>query len=178
MATMVQQAQLAAAPVQAALPEAGPKKLSMIVFSGDMDKVMAAFIIATGAAAAGMDVVMFFTFWGLNAIRTGRPTGKGLFGRMLGVMNRGGIDRIGPSRFNFGGVGRWMFKVMMRQRQVTPLPELRQMAIDLGVKLLPCGMSMDVMEIARTDLIPEVTDPVGVAVFIEHSQQSQTTLFI
>ncbi|OFX32038.1 MAG: hypothetical protein A2Z07_01175 [Armatimonadetes bacterium RBG_16_67_12] len=167
-----------AAPAYAAQPESGPKKLSMIVFSGDMDKVMAAFIIATGAAATGMDVIMFFTFWGLNAIRTGRPTGKGLFGRMLGVMNRGGIDRIGPSRFNFGGVGRWMFKVMMRQRQVTPLPELRQMAIDLGVKLLPCGMSMDVMEIARADLIPEVTDPVGVATFIEHSQQSQTTLFI
>jgi peroxiredoxin family protein len=153
-------------------------KLSMIVFSGDMDKVMAAFIIATGAAAAGMEVVMFFTFWGLNAIRTGRPTGKGLFGRLLGLLNRGGIERIGPSRFNFGGVGRWMFKVMMRQHQVTPLPELRRMAIDLGVKLLPCGMSMDVMEIGREDLIPEALEPVGVATFIEHAQQSQTTLFI
>lgn len=178
MATVIQQVHPAADPTPGAQPEAGPKKLSMIVFSGDMDKVMAAFIIATGAAAAGMEVIMFFTFWGLDAIRTGRPTGKGLFGRMLGVMNRGGIDRIGPSRFNFGGVGRWMFKVMMRQRQVTPLPELRQMAIDLGVKLLPCGMSMEVMEITRADLIPEVTDPVGVATFIEHAQQSQTTLFI
>jgi peroxiredoxin family protein len=93
-------------------------------------------------------------------------------------MNRGGIERIGPSRFNFGGVGRWMFKVMMRQHQVTPLADLRQMAIDLGVKLLPCGMSMDVMEISRGDLIPEATEPVGVATFIEHSQQSQTTLFV
>ncbi len=158
--------------------ETGPTKLSMIVFSGDMDKVMAAFIIATGAAAAGMDVIMFFTFWGLKAIQTGSRTGTSLFGRMLGVMNRGGIDRIGPSRFNFGGVGRWMFKVMMRQHQVTPLLELRQMAIDLGVKLLPCGMSMDVMEIRPEHLIPEAEAPVGVATFIEHAQQSRTTLFI
>lgn len=178
MATVTEQVWPATVPLSQSQPETAPKKLSMVVFSGDMDKVMAAFIIATGAAASGMDVIMFFTFWGLNAIRVGKRTGKGLFGRMLGVMNRGGIERMGPSRFNFGGVGRWMFKVMMRQHQVTPLGELRQMAIDLGVKLLPCGMSMDVMEITREDLIPEVTDPVGVATFIEHSQQSQTTLFI
>jgi peroxiredoxin family protein len=177
MATATEQVR--PAPVRdAPQPEAARSKLSMIVFSGDMDKVMAAFIIATGAAATGMEVVMFFTFWGLNAIRTGRPTGRGFFGRLLGVMNRGGIERLGPSRFNFGGVGRWMFKVMMRQHRVTPLPELRQMAVDLGVEMLPCGMSMDVMEIGREDLIPEVTEPVGVATFIEHAQQSQTTLFI
>lgn len=177
MATLVE-ALPAVLPAQTVQLETAPKKLSMIVFSGDMDKVMAAFIIATGAAASGMEVIMFFTFWGLKAIQTGKTTGTGLFGKMLGVLNRGGIERIGPSRFNFGGVGRWMFKVMMRQHQVTPLPELRQMAIDLGVKLLPCGMSMDVMEITRDALIPEATDPVGVATFIEHAQQSQTTLFI
>jgi len=113
-----------------------PRKLSMIVFSGELDKVMAAFIIATGAAAAGMEVVMFFTFWGLKAIQTGRPTGTGLFGRLLGLLNRGGIERIGPSRFNFGGLGRWMFQTMMRQHKVAPLTELRAMAIDLGVTLL------------------------------------------
>jgi peroxiredoxin family protein len=177
MATAIEQVRPLQVP-DALQQEATRSKLSMIVFSGDMDKVMAAFIIATGAAASGMDVIMFFTFWGLKAIQTGSRTGKGLFGRMLGVMNRGGIDRIGPSRFNFGGVGRWMFKVMMRQHQVTPLPELRQMAIDLGVKLLPCGMSMDVMEIRPEHLIPEAEAPVGVATFIEHAQQSKTTLFI
>ncbi|MDR7418307.1 MAG: DsrE/DsrF/DrsH-like family protein [Armatimonadota bacterium] len=178
MAVVTEHAKPATAPIVQRQPEAAPKKLSMIVFSGDMDKVMAAFIIATGAAASGMEVIMFFTFWGLNAIRTGSQTGKSLFGRMLGLLNRGGIERIGPSRLNFGGMGRWMFKVMMRQHQVTPLAELRQMAIDLGVKLLPCGMSMDVMEISPADLIPEATEPVGVATFIEHAQQSQTTLFI
>jgi peroxiredoxin family protein len=120
-------------------------KATFVVFSGDMDKVFAAFIMATGAAAAGMDTTMFFTFWGVKAIQKGNLTGKGLFGRMLGLMNRGGINRIGPSRFNFGGLGRWMFKKMMNDKGVAKLEELRQMAIDLDVHLLACGMSMDVM---------------------------------
>ena len=108
-------------------------KTTLVVFSGDMDKIFAAFTIATGAAAAGMDTVMFFTFWGIKAIQKGSLTGKGLMGKMLGVMNRGGIERIGPSRFNFGGVGRWMFKKMMSDKRVATLTELRQLTIDLGV---------------------------------------------
>ncbi len=154
-------------------------KLTLVVLSGDLDKVMAAFIIATGAAAAGMEVVMFFTFWGLKAIqKDGILTGKGLFGRMLGLMNRGGLNAIGPSRLNMGGLGRWMFKRMMKQKGVTPLPELRQLAIDLGVKLMPCQMSMDVMEIDRSDLIPECTEPVGVATMLEHARESSIQYFI
>jgi peroxiredoxin family protein len=134
-----------------------------------MDKVMASYIIAAGAAATGMEVVMFFTFWGLKAIqRDGVLTGKGLFGRMLGVMNRGGLNAIGPSRLNMGGMGRWMFKLMMKQKGVTQLPELRQAAIDLGVQLLPCQMSMDVMEIACDHFI-QVAEPVGVATMLEHA---------
>src|SRR5512140_678842 len=97
------------------------EKASIIVMSGDMDKVMGAFIIATGAAAFDMQVSMFFTFWGLKAIQKGNLTGKGVMGRMLGVMNRGGIDRLGPSKFNFGGMGRWMFKKMMKKNNVTTL---------------------------------------------------------
>lgn len=160
------------------MDEEKKKKASMVVFSGDMDKVMAAFIIATGAAAMGYETTMFFTFWGLKAIQKGNLTGKGFFGRMLGLMNRGGIDRIGPSRFNFGGIGRWMFKKMMRDKGVTPLAQLRQTAIDLGVKLLACQMSMDVMEISREDLIDEVADVVGVAAFIGEAGDSQINLFI
>lgn len=136
----------------AQMNETDAKKCSIVVFSGDMDKVMAAFIIATTSAAMGRETSMFFTFWGLKAIQKGNPTGKGLFGKMLGLMNRGGIDRIGPSCLNFGGMGRWMFKKMMKEKGGTSLPELRQMAIDLGVKLLACQMSMDVMEISREDL--------------------------
>ena len=86
---------------------------------------MAAFIIATGAAASGMDVTMFFTFWGLQAIKKPSPTGRSLFGRMLGVFLRD-IQGVGPSKMNFGGLGRWMFKKMMKAHNVTPLPELRR----------------------------------------------------
>ncbi|MCL5952480.1 MAG: DsrE/DsrF/DrsH-like family protein [Chloroflexi bacterium] len=153
-------------------------KLSMVVFSGDMDKVMAAFIIATGAAASGIDVTMFFTFWGLKAIQSGELTGKSLFGRMLGIMNRGGVDAIGPSRLNMGGMGRWMFKKMMKSKNVASLGELRNLAVEMGVKLLPCQMSMDVMEIGTDKLIPAACPPAGVAAFIEEAQHSKTTLFI
>lgn len=154
------------------------EKCSIIVFSGDMDKVFAAFIIGTTAAAMGMETTMFFTFWGLKAIQKGTPTGKGLFGKMLSVMNRGGIERLGPSKFNFGGLGRWMFKKMMKDQNVTSLPELRQMALDLDVKFLACLMSMDVMEIRREDLIDEVADVVGAATFIAEAKESQIQLFI
>ena len=154
------------------------QKCSIIVFSGDMDKVMAGFIIATTAAAMGMETTMFFTFWGLKAIQKGSPTGEGLFGKMLSLMNRGGIDRLGPSRLNFGGLGRWMFKKMMKDKGVTSLPELRQMAIDLDVRFLACLMSMDVMEIEQADLIDEVEDVVGAATFIAEAQNLEINLFI
>jgi peroxiredoxin family protein len=153
-------------------------KLTLVVLSGDMDKVMAAYIIANGAAAAGMEVIMFFTFWGIKAIQKGNLTGKSLFGRMLGMMNRGGVDAIGPSRLNMGGMGRWMFKLMMKMHGVTPLNELREAAIALGVHLIPCDMSMKVMEINCEDLIPEAEEPVGVAVMLEHANESSIQYFI
>jgi peroxiredoxin family protein len=154
------------------------QKCTIVVFSGDMDKVFAAFIIATTAAAMGMESTMFFTFWGLKAIQKGNPTGTGLFGRMLSIMNRGGIDRLGPSKFNFGGIGRSMFKKMMADQNVTSLPELLQMAIDLDVRLLACLMTMDVMEISQDDLIDEVDDVVGAATMLEHARNSQVQFFI
>ncbi len=153
-------------------------KATIVLFSGDMDKVFAAFIIATGAAAAGMDTTIFCTFWGLKAIQKGNLTGKGFMGKMLGLMNRGGLSRLGPSRFNFGGLGRWMFKKMMSDKGVTTLEDLRAMAVDLGVHLLACKMSMDVMEITREDLIDEVEDVVGVAKFVKDAADSRIQLFI
>lgn len=154
-------------------------KLSMVVFSGDMDKIMAAFIIATGAAASGMEVSMFFTFWGLKALqKPGKLTGKSLMGRMLGLMNRGGLDAIGPSRLNMGGMGRWMFKLMMKQKGVATLPELYEMSVDLGVKMMPCQMSLEVMEFDPANFQENVTAPVGVAAFLEEASESKTTLFI
>ena len=160
------------------MAEEKKKKVSMVVFSGDMDKLFAAFSIASGAAASNMDVTMFFTFWGLRALKKKAKTGKSLFGRMLGVMYGGDINRATPSKMSFGGIGRWMFKKMMKAKNVTSLPELRQTAIDLGVKMYGCQMSMEVMEIPREKMIDDVAECVGVAFYIEQAQQADVTLFI
>jgi peroxiredoxin family protein len=154
------------------------KKLSIIVFSGDMDKLFAAFTIATGAAASGMEVTMFFTFWGLRALKKKKRTGRGLFGRILGWMYSGDIVKASPSRFRLGGLGRWMFKKMMKAKRVPSLAELRQEALDLGVKFYGCQTSMAIMEIPREALLDEVQACVGVAFFIEQAQQSDVTLFV
>ena len=152
--------------------------VNIIVMSGDMDKIFAAFTIATGAAAAGKNTAMFFTFWGVKAIQKGNLTGKSFFGRMIGLMNRGGINNIGPSRFNFWGIGRWMFKKMMKDHKVISLEELQKTAIELGVKLQPCLTSMEIMEIKKEDLIDGVTEPCGVATMLEQALQSKVSLFI
>ncbi len=154
------------------------KKLSLIVFSGDMDKLFAAFSIAAGAAASGMEVVMFFTFWGLRALKKKTSTGQSLFGRLLGWFYGGDIERASPSRMRFGGIGRWMFKKMMRAKRIPSLAELRQTAIDMGVKMHGCQMSMSVMEIPQDALIDEVSACVGVAHFLEQAQESDISLFI
>jgi len=153
------------------------EKASIIVFSGDMDKVMGAFIIANGAAAFDMEVTMFFSFWGLKAIQKGSLTGKGFFGRMLGLMNRGGVNRIGPSKFNFGGIGRWMFKRMMKKHNAIPLDELVKQARDQGVRLVACEMSMQVMEIGKEHLVDGV-ELAGIATFIAEASESKFSLFI
>ena len=154
-------------------------RATIVVMSGGMDEVFAAFIIATGCAAAGMETTLFFTFWGLNAIKTGEPIkAKGFLGKMMGIMNRGGINRLNPSRFSFGGIGRVLFSKMMRDKNVASLEELRQTVIDLDVHLLACKMTMDVMEISRDDLIPEVEDIVGVATFVKEAANSKIQLFI
>ena len=157
--------------------DSSKEKASIIVFSGDMDKVMGAFIIANGAAAFDMDVTMFFSFWGLKAIQKGGLTGKGFLGRMLGLMNRGGMNRLGPSRFNFGGIGRWMFKKMMTKHNVIPLEELVRQAREQGVRFIACEMSMSVMEIGEEHLI-EGVELAGVGTFVAEAAESKFSLFI
>ena len=154
-------------------------RATIIVFSGDMDKVFAALIIATGCAAAGMDTTLFFTFWGLNTIKKGAPIKAPSFlGKMMAIMNRGGINRLNPSRFSFGGIGRILFRKMMSDKGVASLEDLLQTIIDLDVHLLACKMSMDVLEITRDDLIPEVENIVGVATFVKEAAKSKLQLFI
>lgn len=154
------------------------KKLAMVIFSGDLDRLMAAFIIATGAAASGMEVSMFFTFWGLRALKKKALTGRSFLGKMMGIMERGDISKASPSKYSFGGLGRWMFGKMIRAKNVSTLYELRKMAIDLGVKLYGCHMSMKVLEIPREKMIDEINACVGVGFFIEKAQESDVHFFI
>ena len=160
------------------MAEGKKKKAAMVVLSGDMDKLFAAFIIANGAAAMNMEVTMFFTFWGLRALKKNVATGQSLFGRMIGLFYGGDITKANPSKFGFFGLGRWMFNKMMKSKNVVSLLQMRQMAFDLEVKMYACEMSMDVMEITRADMIDEVTDYVGAGFFIEQAQQADFTMFI
>jgi peroxiredoxin family protein len=125
-----------------------------------------------------MDVTMFFTFWGLRALKKKARTGKSFLGRLLGLFYGGDINRASPSKLRFGGIGRWMFKKMMKAKRVPTLAEMRQSAIDLGVKLHGCQMSMEVMEIPREKMIDDVAQCVGVATFLEQAQQADITLFV
>ena len=148
-----------------------------MVFSGDLDKAMAALVIATGAAASSMDVTLFFTFWGLNVIKKGGLfKGEGFMGKMFNVLARGG-DAIGPSRLNMLGIGRWLMKRIMKQKNVNLPKEMIKEAKELGVKFLACEMSMRVMGIRKEDLI-ETDGIVGVATYIQEASNSEITLFI
>ena len=158
--------------------EAKRKSLAMVVMSGDMDKLFGAFIIATGAAAMGMEVTMFFTFWSLRAIKKNVSTGKTFFGKMLGAMYGGDISKANPSKFSFGGMGRWMFGKMMGNHNVSKLIELRDLAVQLGVNMYGCQMSMDVMEIPQETFIEGVKEPVGVGFFLLKAQDAEIQLFI
>ena len=180
MSTELDEAMARISALEAADTADAPKKISMVVMSGDMDKLFGAFIIGTGAAAMGMEVTMFFTFWGLRALKRAdaKMTGTTLFGKMLGMMYGGGIEKANPSHFSFLGMGRWMFGKMMGAHNVMTLTQLRDLAIDLGIKMYGCQMSMDVMEIPQESFVKGVMDPVGVGFFIGEAQESQVTLFI
>ena len=157
------------------------EKATIVVFSGDLDKVLAAFVIATGCAAQGMEVTMFYTFWGLNAVKKDKGPiagAKNWMQKMMGMMNRGGISRLPLSKFNMAGMGRSMMKKLMKKTNVASLSEMLAMARDLDVKMWACKMSMDVMGVAKEDLIPEVDKIVGVAAYAAEAQQSKINLFI
>ena len=155
-------------------------KKTIIVFSGDLDKVMAAFIIANGAAAMDDEVVMFFTFWGLNSIRKPHKvkTGKKSFLQsMFGRMMPRGANRLGLSKMNFAGLGAPLMKIVMRQQKVTSLTELIESAREQGVKMIACNMSMDVMGIREEELIDGL-EFAGVATYLGEADESNVNLFI
>ncbi|WZL73453.1 DsrE/DsrF/DrsH-like family protein [Clostridiaceae bacterium 35-E11] len=154
-------------------------KKTMIVFSGDMDKVMASLIIANGAAAMGSEVTMFFTFWGLNALRKAKKVQvkKDFMERMFGWMMPRGAEKLGLSKMNFGGMGATMMKSIMKKKNVNTLPELIESAQMMGVKMIACTMSMDVMGIKEEELIDGV-EFAGVATYLGESDEANVNLFI
>ena len=158
---------------------ADKKKLSLICMSGDFDKAIAVFTLASGAAAVNYEVNVFFTFWGLNNIKkkTGRRfIGKGILARFFNFL-LGGRKNLPLSRLNFGGLSPVLMTGMMKGRKVATLDELFQAAIALGVNFYACEMAMHVLGLTKDDFIPQVKDVLGVATFLELSEGGQT-LFI
>lgn len=155
------------------------KKLSIISFSGDFDKLTAVFTLATGAAAVGYEVNIFFTFWGLDAIKqkTGRSfIGNNFLTRIFGFI-MGGVKVAPNSRFNFLGIGPKIFRSLMRKKNVATLEELIEATKALGVNLYACEMAMHILGLQKDDFIHEVKDVLGVATFLKISDGGQT-LFI
>jgi peroxiredoxin family protein len=155
------------------------KKLSIIGFSGDFDKLTAVFTLATGAAAIGYEVNIFFTFWGLDAIKIkqGRsPVGKGFLPKVFGLF-MGGLKSAPVSRLNFLGLSPKIFRYLMRKNNVATLEELVEAAKELGINIYACEMAMHILGIQKSDLIHEVKDVLGVPTFLQISEGGQT-LFI
>ena len=156
-------------------------KLAMVVFSGDLDKVLAALVIATGAVAMGMETVMFFTFWGTPVLRDKNKTvgGKDIMGNMFGAMLPKGAGDVKLSQMNMGGMGTAMMKSLMKKKNVASLEEMFALAEELGVRMVICEMSMDLMGFKREEMINyQNLEFGGVAKFLDEAGTSKVQLFI
>ena len=162
------------------MAEVTKEKLTMVVFSGELDRALASFIIATTAASMGMEVTMFFTFWGLNIIKKndGSLHGKGWMRKMLNVMNRGGTKRLAMSKLNMMGMGTAMMKKMMKQTNMLSIDELIVLAKETGVKMIACTTTCGLMGLEDPDFRPEVLTSAGAAFFLGEARESKVTLFI
>jgi len=159
---------------------ADKERVTLVVFSGELDKALAAFNIAIGAASMGMEVSMFFTFWGLNIIKRneGSIKSRGIMRKMLNRMNRGGAKRLPLSKFQMLGLGKWMIGRLMRDIKSPPLEEMMAMAKGMGVKFIACTTSMGMMGIGKETFIPEVESFAGVATYLAEAKEGKVNLFI
>ena len=162
--------------------ETGTKdQLSMVVFSGDLDKILAALIISTGAAAYDMKVKLFFTLWAISALRDPKKSGKGknLMEKMFGMMLPRGAGKVKLSNMNMGGMGTAMIKGIMKKHKVASLEEMFKTAGELGVEINICEMSMNLMGFKKEEMInyPGI-NICGVATFLSDAQESKIQLFI
>ena len=156
------------------------EKATIVVFSGELDKAFAAFIIANTAATMGMEVTMFFTFWGLNVIKKNRGSipSKGWMRKMLNKMNRGGSKRLKLSKFHMFGMGTKMMKKLMKEVNLPSIEEMIKMADELGVKMVACTTTLGVMGVGKEAFIPEAQEICGAAAFIGEAKESKISLFI
>lgn len=156
------------------------KSLTIVLFSGELDKAIAAFVIATSAASMGMPVSIFFTFWGLNVIKKegGLLKGSNWMQKMLNIMNYGHSRRLAISKMNMLGMGPAMLKSMMSQKRVPSLTEFIQTSHALGVKFYPCEMSMTVMGLKKEDFIDECEEVIGAVSYLSLAKDAQVNLFI
>ena len=152
-------------------------RAALVVFSGDLDRALAAFVIAT--SAAGLETSMFFTFWGLSVLKKkgARAVRTGFKQRMFALMTPAGTEGLGTSKLNFFGMGAVMLRSMMKEQGIASLEELMAMARDLGVKMMACTMSMDAMGIAKGELFDGL-DYGGVAAFMADASRARVSLFI
>lgn len=172
------EAKLQALSAKAEIGQQLTERATLVAFSGDMDKLLGAFIIANGAAAMGMEVSIFFTFWGLNAIRKQTITrGKSWPERMIAWMLPKGPASIPTSNMNMGGIGPAFFRHLMRKKNVEGLPALIDLSRELGVRFIACQMSMDIMGIRREELLDDI-EYGGAASYVEDASRSAMTLFI
>jgi peroxiredoxin family protein len=155
-------------------------KLTIIAWGGDLDRIWPTTILATTAAASGMESSVFFTFWGLFAIvKPGvRITGDNWMQKMMSAMNPGSAQKAKLSHYQFMGAGPAMFKKLAGDQQVAKPEELITTAQDLGVRLIPCQMTMDLLGLKREDLIDGLEEPIGAATAIAEMRDAAVSLFI
>jgi peroxiredoxin family protein len=155
-------------------------RLSMMVFSGSLDRMLSAFVIASSAAASGMQVEMFFSFWGLSALRDPRRTAKkDFFGKMFGWMLPRGLKKLPMSQMNMGGAGPAMIRHLMAKKKLASIEEMLAVCAEMGVRINACDMSRDIMGIQAEELIdyPNL-GYCGATTFLENASRGRVTLFI
>ena len=155
------------------------KKTTIVLFSGDYDKAMAAYIIANGAAAYDHEVTIFHTFWGLNALRKDEDiiVEKSFIEKMFGKMMPKGADKMGLSKMNFAGMGPKMIKDVIKKHNALELPQLIEMAQEQDVKLVACTMTMDLLGLKEEELLDNI-EYAGVAAYLADAEDGNVNLFI
>ncbi|MED3761983.1 DsrE/DsrF/DrsH-like family protein [Peribacillus frigoritolerans] len=155
------------------------KKTTIILFSGDYDKAMAAYIIANGAAAYDHEVTIFHTFWGLNALRKDEPISlkKGFLEKMFTKMMPRGSDKMGLSNMNFAGMGPKMIKHVIKKHNAMSLPNLIELAQEQEIKLIACTMTMDLLGLQQEELLDGI-EYAGVAAYLAEAEDGNVNLFI